>query len=111
VVAEGTPESLKSALRGDAIQIDIVEPDTLGKARLLVERMPGIGELHLDGATLRARVESGAAAVPAVLGVLDDAGIAVSSVTMSRPSLDDVYLRHTGRSFGTADRAEQERAA
>jgi len=111
VVAEGTPESLKAALHGDAIQIDLAEAGTMGEARLLVERMPGVGALHLDGVTLRARVDSGAAAVPAVLGVLDDAGIAVSSVTMSRPSLDDVYLQHAGRSFTNADRAEEERAA
>ena len=83
----------------------------MSEARLLVERMPGVGALHLDGVTLRARVDSGAAAVPAVLGVLDDAGIAVTSVTMSRPSLDDVYLQHAGRSFTNADRAEEERAA
>jgi ABC-2 type transport system ATP-binding protein len=111
VVAEGSPESLKAELRGDAIQIDLVHAETLGHARLLVERLPGVGEIHVDGATLRARVDSGSAAVPAVIGVLDEDGIAVASVTMSRPSLDDVYLRHTGRSFDTADRTENGRAA
>jgi len=111
VVAEGTPASLKAQLRGDAVQIDLKEPDLDGHARLLIERVPGVGEIHVQGAMLRARVEDGSAAVPAVLAVLDDAGIAVSSVTMSRPSLDDVYLRHAGRSFDTADRADAERAA
>ncbi len=102
VVAEGTPESLKADLRGDAVQVDLREPDD-GHAQLIMERVPGVGSIHVDGATLRARVDSGALAVPAVLGALDEAGIAVMSVGMSRPSLDDVYLRHTGRAFATAD--------
>jgi ABC-2 type transport system ATP-binding protein len=37
--------------------------------------------------------------VPAVLSALDGAGVAVASVTVARPSLDDVYLRHVGRAF------------
>ncbi len=111
VVAEGTPEALKAELRGDAVQVELKQPDTDGQARLLIERVPGVGTIHVDGSTLRARVDSGAVAVPAVLSVLDDAGIAVSSVGMSRPSLDDVYLRHTGRAFDTADRAGNGRAA
>jgi hypothetical protein len=43
-----------------------------------------------------------AGAVPAVLGALADAGLGVTSVTVGRPSLDDVYLRHVGRSFEVA---------
>ena len=61
--------------------------------------MPGIGESLVDGRSLRARAERGAAAVPAVLSALEGAGIGVASVTVSRPSLDDVYLRHTGRAY------------
>jgi ABC-2 type transport system ATP-binding protein len=37
--------------------------------------------------------------VPLVLGALEARGLDVASVTVSRPSLDDVYLRHAGRSF------------
>src|SRR6185503_16584579 len=66
VVARGTPEDLKSELRGDA--------------------------------------DEGASAVPLVLGALEAGGVEVASVTVARPSLDDVYLRHTGRSFEEAER-------
>jgi ABC-2 type transport system ATP-binding protein len=37
-----------------------------------------------------------------VLAALEDAGITVASVTVARPSLDDVYLRYVGRSFEVA---------
>ena len=42
--------------------------------------------------------------MPLVLGALEAGGIDVASVTVARPSLDDVYLRHTGRSFEEAER-------
>ena len=60
---------------------------------------PKPGEVTLDGRTLRARVDDGARAVPAVLAGLEAAGLVPASVTVARPSLDDVYLRHTGRAF------------
>jgi ABC-2 type transport system ATP-binding protein len=41
--------------------------------------------------------------VPAVLQALEAEGVAVASATVARPSLDDVYLRHAGRTFGAAE--------
>ncbi len=55
-----------------------------------------------DGADLGARADSGARAVPALLSVLEDVGVQVASVTVARPSLDDVYLRYAGRRFEVA---------
>jgi ABC-2 type transport system ATP-binding protein len=52
---------------------------------------------------VRARVAQSARAVPVVLQALESHGVSVASVTVSRPSLDDVYLRHTGRAFAQAD--------
>jgi ABC-2 type transport system ATP-binding protein len=104
IVATGTPDELKSELRGDALVVDLAEPaaEPLLRASLRDE----VRELTVTGRTLRARVDAGATAVPRVLARLDSAGIAVAAVTVARPSLDDVYLRHTGRSL-TADRDVQ----
>jgi ABC-2 type transport system ATP-binding protein len=98
VVATGSPDELKADLRGDAIVVELADgPDE--RAISVLTRVPGIGESLIDGRSLRARADRGASAVPAVLSALEGAGIGVTSVTVSRPSLDDVYLRHTGRSF------------
>jgi ABC-2 type transport system ATP-binding protein len=98
IVATGSPDELKAELRGDAIVVELADgPDE--RAVSVLTRVPGIGESLVDGRSLRARVDRGASAVPAVLSALEGAGIGVASVTVSRPSLDDVYLRHTGRSF------------
>jgi ABC-2 type transport system ATP-binding protein len=106
VVAEGTPESLKAELRGDSVQVELVDPDVDGNVRRLLTNLPGIGEIVVDGNTLRARVDHGATAVPAVLGALEEKAIPVTAVTVSRPSLDDVYLQYTGRSFKAAETEE-----
>jgi ABC-2 type transport system ATP-binding protein len=102
VVATGSPDELKRGLNGDAVQVEVERPELNG-ARPALERVGGIREVTVDGRTLRARADDGARAVPAVLAALDSHGIEVASVTVARPSLDDVYLRHAGRSFGEAD--------
>jgi len=64
-----------------------------------------VHEALADGQRVHARVEHGAQAVPGMLATLDEAGLAVRAVTVSRPSLEDVYLHHTGRDFRSDDEA------
>jgi ABC-2 type transport system ATP-binding protein len=65
---------------------------------------PGLGEIRLERTGLR--VAAGPA-LPGVPGALMPAA-AVAAATVSRPSLDDVYIRHTGRSFAAAERTSKE---
>jgi ABC-2 type transport system ATP-binding protein len=102
VVVDGKPEQLKSELKGDTVQLELVSPHLAQGAAAALSRLTGLNDVGVDGATLRARADSGARAVPAVLAALEDAGIEVASVTVARPSLDDVYLRHVGRTFEVA---------
>jgi ABC-2 type transport system ATP-binding protein len=102
VVAEGSPDELKSELRGDTVQVELVESRN-GDAAAAVRALPGVSELIVDGRTLRARVDDGAAAIPTVISTLERDGLRVASATIARPSLDDVYLRYAGRSFHSAD--------
>jgi ABC-2 type transport system ATP-binding protein len=98
IVAEGTPDELKSELEGDTIQVELADPDHAAAQRAL-EDVAGVGHASVDGRTLRARARNGAVAIPAVLTALDAHGVKAASVTLARPSLDDVYLRHAGRAF------------
>ena len=102
VVAEGTPDQLKSELRGDAIIVELAPDADPASALGALERVAGLSELGAEVRTVRARAEFGAAALPSALLALEEAGIRVASATVARPSLDDVYLRHTGRSFARA---------
>jgi ABC-2 type transport system ATP-binding protein len=112
IVVEGTATELKSALEGDRIEIQLAEGEGAGaSARLALERIDEVGEVTLSAGTLSARARDGGAAVPAVLAALDQHGVRVASVTMARPSLGDVYLRHAGRAFAAADHDYKEVAA
>jgi ABC-2 type transport system ATP-binding protein len=102
VVATGSPDELKRELRGDALHVEL--ENDLNGARAGLDRVAGLSEVSIDGRSLRARADDGARAVPAVLAALDSHGVAVASVTVARPSLDDVYLRYAGRTFGEADK-------
>ncbi|WP_336722642.1 ATP-binding cassette domain-containing protein [Cellulosimicrobium cellulans] len=114
VAVAGTPDALKDELRGDGIVVELAAP-TVAASELpdggaaLVARVTaavgacaGVRDVHVEGRTLRARADSGAVALPTVLTALDAAGLPVASATLARPSLDDVYLRHTGRTFAAA---------
>jgi ABC-2 type transport system ATP-binding protein len=107
VVAEGTPDELKGELHGDAIHVELAEPERNGRVRGALDRLEGVREVVLDGRSLRARVDSGATAVPLVLNALEATGATVAAVTIARPSLDDVYLRHAGRAFSEADQEKE----
>jgi ABC-2 type transport system ATP-binding protein len=109
VVAEGSPEQLKADLRGDAIQLELAAPESNGRVPAALARIDGVRDVVLAGAEVRARADSGPARVPAVLAALDAAGVEVATVSVARPSLDDVYLRYAGRSFQDAD--DERRAA
>jgi ABC-2 type transport system ATP-binding protein len=106
VVAAGTPDELKSELHGDAIHVELGEASPEGRVRAALD-LDGVRDVVVEGRSMRARVDSGATAVPVVLGALESAGLAVAAVTIARPSLDDVYLRYAGRAFSEADTAHQ----
>jgi ABC-2 type transport system ATP-binding protein len=102
IVTEGTPDELKAELEGDTIHVELVDRNAAAAERALGD-VAGVGQASLDGRVLRARARNGAVAIPAVLAAFDAHGVGVASVTMARPSLDDVYLRHAGRAFAAAD--------
>ena len=106
IVVEGTPEELKANLRGELVTVELIDLDgRLGEAVQIVAALDGASEVAGDGQQVRARVPNGGKAIPTILSTLDGLGFEVASVTTARPSLDDVYLHYTGRSFTTEDEA------
>jgi len=98
IVARGTPDELKAELEGDAIQVELSDASD-GAAQTALERVSGLADVLVEGRTLHARAANGAAAIPAVLAALEAHGVRAASVTLARPSLDDVYLKHAGRAY------------
>ncbi len=94
IVAEGTPESLKAEIGNPHIQLQIAA----GSIAAAEEVCARVGRLlpPKDAKTVLVEVENGAADIPRVVRALDEAGIAVESLELVRPTLDDVFVAKTG---------------
>ncbi len=99
IVAEGTPESLKARVGSDMITVTLDSESSVEQARQVLEELPNVTQVLVDGGRLHARVESGARAVPSVVSALERAGVTVVEISLRRPSLDEVYLTATGHTF------------
>ena len=106
VVTSGTPDELKGELRGDAVQVELPalrDDAEAARVRRVLEALPAVRDVVIAGRGVSARSDDGAAAVPVVLAELQRAGVNAASVAVARPSLDDVYLRHTGRRYSESE--------
>jgi ABC-2 type transport system ATP-binding protein len=107
VVATGSPDGLKGELHGDVVQVELPADADTDLALAVLGSLRQVRDVVLAGRDLSARSDDGAAAVPVVLGALQHAGISATSVAVARPSLDDVYLRHTGRRYRETQSADR----
>ena len=112
VVASGTPDELKGELRGDVVRIELPAEATAETdhrvIRGVLTGLPEVRDVVVAGRDVSARSDDGAAAVPIVLAALQRAGVNATSVAVARPSLDDVYLRHTGRRYAETQISEED---
>jgi ABC-2 type transport system ATP-binding protein len=100
IVREGTPEALKAEVGTDVIDVSVSDHES-GAARVAILEMQSNGELPEgelrgteSGYTLF--VPDGASKIAALVRGLDRAGISTGPISISRPSLDDVFLAATG---------------
>jgi ABC-2 type transport system ATP-binding protein len=101
IVAAGTPDELKRALQGDSIRVQLARDVDGTAVEAALGPVTGVAEVSVADRAVRARATDGATVAPALLAALNAAGIPVATMTVARPSLDDVYLRHAGREFGS----------
>ena len=106
IVAEGTPEQLKRDIAGDVISLGLAADQD--RALALLQTEPYVRKAGIEPSGLRLYVDRGEAAMPTVLRLLDGSGFELQTISLSRPSLDDVFLQQTGHSLRET---EQEVAA
>lgn len=104
IVAKGTPDELKAQLSGDGITVE-VPAESVTDAAEVAAQLPDASEVTTTDNTVRFRVPKGDKALPELLRALDAKGIAMTSIQVQRPSLDDVFLAMTGRSLRDAEEA------
>ena len=100
VVASGTATELKRQVAGDVIGIGVA-PAFVAQAMELLKDGVGTREILVVGDTIKLYVEAGEKALPVILPRFVEAGIPVSRIEMSRPTLDEVFLKKTGRAMGS----------
>ena len=105
IVAEGTPAALKAEIGLPSVHAVPAEEADRGRLEAVLARFGGsLGESTRDVAV---RLTDGLAGLPAVVRAVDDAGVALASLEIQAPSLDDVFLAKTGRSLeGAGDESE-----
>ena len=99
IVAEGTPASLKAEIGADVIQIALKSDGTKkvqDLAREALRRIPEVQEVRNYDAGVTVYAKNGPSLVPQIVRMLDDVGVQIAQLTLSAPSLDDVFLKHTG---------------
>jgi ABC-2 type transport system ATP-binding protein len=96
-VAVGTPDELKRRVSGDVVTLSV--NGATEAARPLLAASPVVREITETDGSLRLTVDHGEEALPVLLRTLDGANITMSAISLSRPTLDDVFLTLTGRSL------------
>jgi ABC-2 type transport system ATP-binding protein len=97
IVAEGTPEELKREIAGDIVTLSVSGDQQ--RALAVLQGQPFVREAGVEEGVVRLYVERGEEAMPVILRLLDAAGLKLMTIDLHRPSLDDVFLRKTGRSL------------
>ena len=104
VVVDGAPEALKRALRGDAVTIELANGDGCARRRARARRCPTCTRCSSTATASTHASSRGRRRCPACSPRSTPPECGVQAVTVSRPSLDDVYLHYTGRDFHSDDR-------
>jgi ABC-2 type transport system ATP-binding protein len=108
IAIEGRPSDLKAQMGGDTINLTFSDGTTVGRASDELRDMAT--RVHMDRDVLRLYLPNAAAAVPAVVNRLQAVNLTPVSLTVTQPTLDDVFLKVTGQRFAN-DADDQSNAA
>lgn len=112
IVATGTPAELKQSVRGDVVTLTTAatseegKQDFLKQAQEALSGRPFVLRTQATDGELAIYVDRGETAAPALMRLLEERGIQIGTLSISRPTLDDVFLKYTGRTM----RAEEGKA-
>jgi ABC-2 type transport system ATP-binding protein len=95
IVEEGSPSELKDSLGGDLLTL---ECEGNGVEEIL-RAVEGVKEVRREGGEYRVKVSKGETVAPLLLRMLTDRGVTVKRLSLTKPTLNEVYLERTGRSL------------
>jgi|SRR5579864_631295 len=106
IVALGSPAELKQQIAGDIVTLGFNDENELNAASTWLQSQPLIRERRQSGATLQLFVDRGDEALPEIMRILGQGHRPPKTIHLSRPSLDDVFLKLTGRTLRKSESGE-----
>ncbi|MEM3578408.1 MAG: ATP-binding cassette domain-containing protein [Candidatus Bathyarchaeia archaeon] len=104
IVVTGTPEELKHSLGGDIITISIKEnADVSG----LISGVEHVREVKNENGAYRIKAESGEVTAPLIIEALRKKGYTVTRLSLTEPTLNEVYLEYTGRALRDTEESKE----
>ena len=100
IIVVGTPEELKDSLGGDIITVGIKKDEDITG---LVEKIQHVKEVKKENGTYRIKSENGEVTAPLIIEALRKAGHVVTRLSLTKPTLNEVYLQYTGKSMRDAE--------
>ena len=108
IIVVGTPEDLKHSLGGDIITIGIKEDADVTE---LISKVENVKEVKKENGTYRIKAEYGEVTAPSIIETLRKKGYTVAKLSLTEPTLNEVYLEYTGKSLRDAEESREAFAA
>lgn len=100
ILITGTPEELKASLKGDVITVAFKQQHEAEA----MKNVPGIIEATDSGPnTVRIKVESADDSLPNIINFISENKLSTVKLSVSKPTLDEVFLEYTGRDIRSED--------
>lgn len=96
ILVVGSPENLKNRLGGDIITLSVNEKEDVSS---LIEKIENVKEIKRTNGEYRIKVKDGELTAPLIIETLRRKEIKVTRLSLSKPTLNEVYLEYTGKSM------------
>lgn len=106
IVVEGTPEQLKAEMGHDVVSVSLDGAD-VADTEAALSGLPGLERMVAEPHALALYVENGASSIPEIVRRLERDQIRAGAISVARPSLDDVFLKATGRRLEGQESTQQ----
>jgi len=104
IVVVGSPEELKHSLGGDVITLGIKEDADVSE---LIRKVEHVKDVRKEDGSYRIKAEYGEVTAPFIIEALRRKGYTVTKLSLTEPTLNEVYLEYTGRSLRDAEESRE----
>ena len=98
-----SPENMKNAMGNEVISIIIEENDSRDSFLTELKNIESVNKINEDGSKLTLFVSNGTEVIPKVFQISSDIGIKIISISLTQPTLDDVFISYTGHEIRDDD--------